>query len=94
MSYGINYTAVSLQETFNKAVANPDNRYPLVHGFHKKSDEQTHNVNWQKIGVIIYEAFYENYTSKYNDRYSVDAFYDSLDSMINKYEATLPLWHD
>ena len=90
---------MTLKEAFDKAVLNPENRFPLVDGFHEKSDEQTHNINWNFVDADCAMDTLElsSYHSPESDEFNVkacDAYYDKFYAMCDEYEKNLPLWHD
>lgn len=92
---------MTLEQAFNKAVLNPENRFPLTDGFHEKSDEQTHNVNWNFVDADCahetLELPYHGIEGKFEGKVypnACSAYYDKFDAMCDIYERNLPLWHD
>ena len=90
---------MTLQQAFNKAILNPENRYELIDGFHEKSDEQTHNINWMFVDADVSMDTMEmsSHRSPESEEFSMiecAAYYDKFDAMCDVYEKNLPLWHD
>jgi len=93
---------MTLQQAFNKAILNPENRYEVVDGFHEKSDEQTHNINWNCVDAdcamdTLEMSSYHSIEGKFEGEFSMNAcaaYYDKFDAMCDEYEKNLPLWHE
>jgi hypothetical protein len=93
---------MTLQQAFDKAILNPENRYEVVDGFHEKSDEQTHNINWNCVDAdcamdTLEMSSYHSIEGKFEGEFSMNAcaaYYDKFDAMCDEYEKNLPLWHE
>ena len=81
---------ITLAQAFDKALALPENRYAIVDGFHEKSDEQRHNVNWNFVDADCVEAMHSDVQEQldYTDGSITDwdAYYEEFDALCNAYD--------
>ena len=81
---------ITLAQAFDKALASPENRYAIVDGYHEKSDEQRHNVNWNFVDADCVEAMHSDVQEQldYTDGSITDwdAYYEEFDALCNAYE--------
>ena len=71
---------ITLAQAFDKALASPKNRYAIVDGYHEKSDEQRHNVNWNFVDADCLNAMPTNSISDWS------AYYEEFDALCDAYE--------
>ena len=87
---------MTLREAFKKAVNNPANRFDIVDGFHEKSDEQLHDINWNFVDAdcafetleLPYHGIEGTFEGKTYSN-ACEAYYDKFDAMCDEYEENL-----